>query len=116
MTAIPGARYVARSTKVAARMVGDEMMIMSGRDSTLFALNGTAAVLWQAADGVTPLADIVEQRICAAFEVDRAVALRDAEELVDALAGHGILRVSNVPVGDGPDGVSPSSAVDGGSS
>ena len=38
-------QYVARSTRVAARMVGDEMMIMSGRDSTLFVLNGTAALL-----------------------------------------------------------------------
>ena len=69
-----GARYVARSPKVAARMVGDEMMVMSGKDTTLFALNGTAAVLWQAADGVTPLSEIVEQRICAEFEVEPDVA------------------------------------------
>ena len=63
-------RYIARAPQVAARMIGDEMMIMSGADSSLFTLNATAAVLWQAADGVTPLADIVEQRICAAFDVD----------------------------------------------
>ena len=93
-----GARYVARSTVVAARMVGDQMMIMSGKDSTLFALNGTAAVLWEAADGVTPLAEIVEQRICAEFDVEPDVALRDAEELVDELAGDGILLVSDAPI------------------
>lgn len=93
------ARYVARSTKVAARMVGDQMMIMSGKDATLFALNGTAAVLWQAADGVTPLSDIVEQHICAEFEVEPGVALRDAEELVEELAGDGILLVSDAPMG-----------------
>src|SRR5215210_7893094 len=90
--------YVSRSTKVAARMVGDQMMIMSGKDATLFALNGTAAVLWQAADGVTPLADIVEQHICAEFEVEPDVALRDAEELVEELAGDGILLVSDAPM------------------
>jgi hypothetical protein len=95
---VTGARYVARSTKVAARMVGDEMMIMSGRDSTLFALNATAAALWEAADGVTPLADIVEQRICARFEVDRDTALRDAEEMLGQLAEHGIVTVSDVPI------------------
>ena len=90
-------RYVARSTKVAARMVGDEMMIMSGGDSTLFALNGTAALLWAAADGVTPLDDIVERHICARFDVDPAVAFRDAEEVVEQLAEHGILLLSDEP-------------------
>lgn len=91
-------RYVARSTKVAARMVGDEMMIMSGRDSTLFALNGTAAILWEAADGVTPLEDIVTRRICATFDVEPAAAFRDAEELVEQLAGHGLLLLSDGPM------------------
>ena len=52
-------RYIARATKIAARMIGDEMMIMSGLDSSLFSLNPTASILWQAADGVTPLAQIV---------------------------------------------------------
>lgn len=91
-------RYVARSTKVAARMVGDEMMIMSGRDSTLFALNGTAAVLWEAADGVTLLEDIVARRICATFDVEPAAAFRDAEELVEQLAGHGLMLLSDAPI------------------
>jgi hypothetical protein len=92
------ARYVARSPKVAARMVGDEMMVMSGKDTTLFALNGTAAVLWNAADGVTPLSEIVEQHICSEFDVAPDVALRDAEALVEELAGDGILLVSDSPI------------------
>jgi hypothetical protein len=95
-----GTQYVARSTKVAARMVGDELMIMSGRDSTLFALNGTAALLWEAADGVTPLADIVERHICATFDIDAATALADAEQVVGALATHGVVRVSREPITD----------------
>jgi hypothetical protein len=48
-------RYIARASNVAARMIGGEIMIMSGLDSSLFSLNATASVLWQAADGVTPL-------------------------------------------------------------
>jgi hypothetical protein len=95
---VTDARYVARSTKVAARMVGDELMIMSGRDSTLFVLNGTAAVLWGAADGVTPLEQIVERHICAQFDVDPATALRDAEDMLARLAGHGVVRLSDAPM------------------
>ena len=91
-------RYVARSRDIAARRLGDELMIMSGRDSTLFELNGTAALLWDAADGVTPLVDIVARTICATYDIDAATALRDAEELLDQLAGHGILVVSDAPI------------------
>ena len=93
-------RYIARASNVAARMIGGEIMIMSGLDSSLFSLNATASVLWQAADGVTPLSTIVEERICTAFEVDPAEALRDAEEVAEALAGHGILRLSDSPLPD----------------
>jgi len=90
--------YVARAPNVAARMIGGEMMIMSGRDSSLFSLNPTASAIWQAADGVTPLAALVQAHICSAYEVDPEVALRDAEEVVRSLASHGILTVSDTPI------------------
>lgn len=93
------ARYVARSREIAARRLGDEYVVMSARDSTLFTLNEVASVIWEAADGVTPLADIVERAVCSAYEVDAAQALADAEELVEQLAGHGILQVSDEPIG-----------------
>ena|SRR5258708_35906483 len=90
--------YLARSPKVAARSLDGEMMIMSGRDSTLFTLNKTATILWQSADGTTPLDEIVEHRICHEFEVNSAEALRDAEGLARELAGHEILEVSEEPI------------------
>ncbi len=90
--------YIARVKEIAARSIGGEMMIMSARDSTLFSLNETATAIWQAADGVTPLAEIVQQSVCANFEVDPATALRDAEELVEGLAKHGILKLSDQPI------------------
>jgi hypothetical protein len=93
-------RYIAPATNIAARLLYDEMLIMSGADSSLFSLNPTASILWQAADGVTPLARIVEQHICAQFEVTPEEALRDAEELAEALARHGILRLSDTPIAD----------------
>ena len=90
--------YVARSPRIAARKLGEEMLIMSGQDSTLFTLNPTATVLWQAADGETPLDEIVERRICAEFEVNPEEALRDAEALAKDLAAHGILLISEQPI------------------
>jgi hypothetical protein len=90
--------YLARNPRVAARSLDGEMMIMSGRDSTLFTLNKTATILWQSADGTTPLDQIVEQRICVEFEVDSAQALLDAEILARDLAGHEILQLSEEPI------------------
>ena len=90
--------YIARSPRVAARSLGGEMMIMSGRDSTLFTLNQTASILWQAADGTTPLEEIVQQKICSEFEVDPTEALQDAETLARELAGHQILQISEQPI------------------
>ena len=94
--------YIARTKEIAARSIGGEMMIMSARDSMLFSLNETATAIWQAADGATPLAEIVQRSVCARFEVDAATALRDAEELVEGLAKHGILKVSDLPIEETP--------------
>ena len=90
--------YVARNPRVAARSLDGEMMIMSGRDSTLFTLNRTATILWQCADGATPLDQIVEKRICGEFEVNPAQALQDAEVLARELESHEILQVSEEPI------------------
>ena len=91
-------RYVARSKEIAARRLGGETMIMSGRDSTLFTLNEVATVIWEAADGSTPLDVIVTQRVCAEFDVAPEEALRDADVLVEEMAGHGILTISDAPI------------------
>jgi hypothetical protein len=91
--------YIARASHVAARMLGDQMMVMSTQDApSLFSLNKVAAVIWEAADGVTPLEKIVENRICPRFDVTLDVALQDAQNLVERLAGHGILCLSDKPI------------------
>lgn len=90
--------YVARSPGIAARRLGEEMLVMSGQGSTLFTLNPTATILWQAADGATPLDEIVESRICSEFEVQPEEAMRDAEALAEDLARHGILLISEQPI------------------
>jgi Coenzyme PQQ synthesis protein D (PqqD) len=90
--------YISRSTAVAARELAGEMIIMSAVDSTLFSLNETASLIWQAADGRTPLSEIVALRICNEFDVVPEEAYRDALALAETLAGHGILRLSDQPV------------------
>jgi hypothetical protein len=100
-------RYVARSTAIASRAIGEETMVMSATDSTLYTLNEVASVIWAAADGVTPLEEIVEKRICAQYEITPEIALKDAEALVEDMAGHGILLHSDQPLvktGDSPKG------------
>ena len=90
--------YVARSTKVAARKLGGEMMIMTARDSVLSSLNEIGTIIWEAADGTTPLEEIVTQRVCAEFHVEPAEALQDAQDFVADLAQDGILIVSDQPI------------------
>ena len=89
--------YLSRSSSVAARELAGEMMIMSATDSTLFSLNETATLIWNAADGKTSLRDIVENKICAEFDVEPDAAYRDAEALVSSLASLGILQLSSEP-------------------
>jgi hypothetical protein len=96
--------YLARNPRVAARGIGDETMSMSGRDSTLFTLNQTATILWQAADGATPLDEIVERKICSEFDIELAVALQDAESLAQELARHEILQISEEPISQSTTG------------
>jgi len=91
--------YIARSSEIAARQLGDELIVMSARDSTLFSLNDVGLIIWQAADGHTPLEEIVKEKICREFDVTPEEALKDAESFVRELAGHGILVVSETPLG-----------------
>src|ERR1700691_505928 len=89
--------YIARSSAIAARMLAGEMMVMNSADSTFFTLNEVATAIWQAADGHTPLSQIVRDDICEKFDVDVEQAQADAE-----LSSHGILLVSDQPFADRP--------------
>ena len=91
-------RYVARSKAIAARAIGDETMVMSATNSTLFTLDEMASVIWAAADGVTPLEEIVAKKICPEYDVTPEVALHDARAFVEQLAEHGSLLLSEQPV------------------
>ena len=94
--------YIARSSAIAARALAGEMMIMNSADSTFFTLNEAATAIWQAADGRTPLREIVRTQICEQFDVDPDEAEADAEQFVAELSGHGILLVSDQPLAQEP--------------
>jgi hypothetical protein len=79
-------------------MVGGEMMIMSAVDSTFFTLNETATLIWQAADGTTPLAQIIADKVCSEYDIDPETAARDVENFVAELSEHGILIASDQPI------------------
>ncbi len=95
-------KYIARSRAIAARMIGGEMMVMSATDSTFFTLNEVASAIWQAADGRTPLSEIVCSKICRQFDVAPERALPGADRFVDELSQHGILLVSDRPLAESP--------------
>ena len=90
--------YVARSSAIAARALAGEMMVMNSADSTFFTLNEVATTIFQAADGHTPLHDIVRTRVCEQFDIDPEQAQKDAEQFVAELSGHGVLLVSDQPL------------------
>jgi hypothetical protein len=88
-------KYIKPSRDTAARMLGGEMIVMSVKDSRVFTLNATASRIWKAADGYTPLREIVANEVVPEFEVDTDVAYQDAVELVEELAQEGILLIAD---------------------
>ncbi len=92
--------YIARSSAIAARMLAGEMMVMNSTDSTFFTLNEVATAIWQAADGRTPLREIVRSQVCEQFDIDAEQAESDAQQFVTELSQHGILLVSDQPMSD----------------
>jgi hypothetical protein len=90
--------YLSQSADIAARTLGDDTLIMSTIDSTIFVLNSVGSAIWNAADGQTTLSQIVHDRVSSEFEVSDQEAYADAQEFVGQLAEHGILHVSEKPV------------------
>lgn len=94
--------YVLRHPDVAARRIAGELMLMVTRDSSLISVNEIAALLWEAADGQTPLTAIVERDICANFDVGSELAYADALEAVHLMAEAGVFLVSDAPIDGKP--------------
>jgi hypothetical protein len=85
--------FVRRGDRLAARRVGDEMVLLSADDSSLFVLNDVGTVIWEAADGRTSV-EAIAALMCREYDVDLETARRDVEEFVAALAGAGVVCTS----------------------
>ena len=96
MSHFSAASYLSRSADIAARTLGDDTIIMSTLDSTIFMLNGTGSLIWNGADGKTPFSAIV-QAVAVEFEVSDEQAQADAEQFVSELVEHHLLFVSDIP-------------------
>jgi len=90
--------YLTQSADIASRTLGDDTIIMSTLDSTVFMLNSVGTAIWNAADGATSLSQIIRERVCAEFDVSDEQAYADAKEFIDELARHGILLIADAPV------------------
>ena len=88
--------YPVQNPRAAWRVYEGEVVIVSPEDSTLHTLNPVGTLIWEAADGRTALASIVD-RVCEEFEVDRATAARDALAFVEQLCRRGLLTVQDAP-------------------
>jgi hypothetical protein len=85
--------YVLQNPRTAWRVYDGEAVILSSDDSMLSSLNPVATLIWEAADGETPVSAIVA-RICEAFEVDGERARRDAIAFIDTLQRRGLVTVA----------------------
>jgi len=86
-------RYLARNARTAWRVYDGEAVILLAEDSTLNTLNPVGTLIWQGADGETPVSAIVD-RICAEFDVDPARAESDLTAFIETLSQRGLLEVS----------------------
>jgi hypothetical protein len=91
-------KYIKPSRNIASRMLAGEMVVMLVKDSRVFSLNATASAIVNAADGSTPLREIVARRVVDEFEVDAEEAYQDALALVESLAQEGILLLADHPI------------------
>jgi hypothetical protein len=87
-------RFVVRGTKLAARKVGTEMVILAAEDSSLFVLNEVATTIWEAADGRTSI-EAIADAMCLEYDVDVSTARRDIETFVEELAAAGVVSTSD---------------------
>jgi len=89
--------YIVQSSDSVSRKMGDETIIMLSPESHLLTLNETATLIWEAADGVTPLDTIVTDKVCEVYAVDYETAYADALMIVEALAQKRVLNISGSP-------------------
>ena len=88
--------YPLQNPRAAWRVYAGQAVIVSTDDSSLHMLNHVGTAIWTAADGGTDV-DAIAERVCAAFEVDRAQARSDVVRFIESLVERGLLEVLDEP-------------------
>jgi hypothetical protein len=91
-------RFPFQNPLAAWRVYDGEAVIVSPTDSTLHTLNEVGTLVWEAADGQTPVAAIVA-RLCAEYDVAASDAERDVEAFVERLREKGLITLLDTPAG-----------------
>lgn len=95
------AGFPRRRIDVAARVIGDEAVVVTPADSLVHELNTEATFVWERCDGSRNGRELAAA-MTEAFEVAAEVAERDLEELLRVLSRNGLIdvqeqRVERVP-------------------
>jgi hypothetical protein len=91
--------YLTQSPRTAWRVYDGEAVVLCSDDSTLNTLNAVGTLIWESADGKTPVSAIVA-RISAEFDVEPERAARDTMAFIAKLRERGLVTVSErVPPG-----------------
>ena len=85
--------YPTQCPRTAWRVYDGEAVILWPDDSTLNTLNAVGTLIWESADGKSPLSAIVA-RICEEFDVDPERAERDTMAFIAKLRARGLMTVS----------------------
>ena len=89
-------RYVTRNVRTAWRVYDGQAVILLATDSTLNTLNAVGTLIWESADGQTPVRDIID-RLCETFDVEPVRAERDSAAFIEKLCQRGLLTLSDTP-------------------
>lgn len=73
-----------------SQQVEGDAVLLDIESGEYFALNDVGGLVWDLCDGSRSVADVAEL-ISAEFEVDKSMALTDALELLESLAGVGLV-------------------------
>jgi Coenzyme PQQ synthesis protein D (PqqD) len=85
--------YLSQSPRTAWRVYEGEAVLLCPDDSTLNTLNAVGTLIWESADGKTPVSAVVA-RICEEFDVEPERAERDTLVFIAKLRERGLVTVS----------------------
>ena len=85
-------RYQKSESIISRNIAGEAVLVPLRRNAAdldnIYALNETAALVWESLDGANTLRDVLN-RVVAEFEVDEALAEKDLVELIAQLESLG---------------------------